>query len=85
MRKRDDETAIEFLRRVTEWLDCEQESLLSDLPSVQAVLDYAELWSIYDTDLMEGIIECIHEGADPQPFLDFVRKYDLKWEIPAAY
>lgn len=84
MRQKEGETAIEFLRRVIEWLGCEQESLLSDLPSVQSVLDYAELWTVYGTDLMEGIIECIHDGDDPKPFLDFVAKYDLKWQIPAS-
>jgi hypothetical protein len=83
MRQREDETAIEFLRRVVEWLGCEYESLLDDLPSVQAVLDYVELWTVYDTELMSGIIECIQVGDNPQPFLDFVRKYDLKWEIPS--
>ena len=84
MRKRDDESAIEFLRRVVEWLNVEQESLLADLPTVQAVLDYADLWTVYQTDLMSGIIEAIEDGDDPKPLADFVEKYELNWTIPSA-
>lgn len=82
MRQKEGETAIEFLRRVVEWLGCEYESVLTALPTVQAVLEYADLWTVYDTDLLDGIFAAIEEGDDPEPFLDFVAKYDLKWEIP---
>ena len=84
MQKRDDESAVDFLRRVVNWLNHEQESLLSDLPTVQAVLDYAELWSIYRTDFMTGILEAISEGDDPSPLLDFIAKYNLNWTIPTV-
>lgn len=88
MKQRDDELAIDFVRRVIGWLDCEQESLLQDLPSVEAVFEYAALWSTYDTDLMVGIEEMIeHHGADPKPLQDFIKKHGLNWDtdwIPKA-
>jgi len=80
MKQREDETSIDFLRRVTSNLNCEQESLLTDLPTVQAVLDYAALWDVYGTDLMVGIEEAILDwGADPKPLKDFIAKYNLDW------
>lgn len=83
MRKYDDETAIEFMRRVVEWLSCESESLLSDLSTVEAVLEYADLWSVYKTDFMSGILECIAEGDDPKPLQRFIKKHKLNaWAIP---
>jgi hypothetical protein len=84
MKKRNDESAMEFLRRVISWLDCEQESLLTSLPSVEAILDYAALWTTYNTDLMSGIIECIEDGDDPKPLKDFILKYKLNWQVPTA-
>lgn len=83
MLQQPDETAIEFARRVIGWLNHEEESLLDDLPSIQAVFDYAELWATYDTDLMVGIVEAIEEGADPKPLADFIAKYNLDWTVPA--
>lgn len=75
-----DETPMGYLRRLVNWCDMESESLLDDLPSVQAVVDYFELWHTYDTDFLQGIIECIHEGDSPKPYRAFVRKYKLPWE-----
>lgn len=82
MRKRDNETAIEFMRRMLAWLDTEEESLLSALPSTQAVLDYAELWAVYDTELLTGILDTIREGADPAALFAFIEKYKLNWTVP---
>ena len=83
MKKRDDETAMEFMRRVVEWLNCERESILTDLPTVKAVFEYAELWSIYNTDMMDGILECISEGDSPEPLQEFIKKHKLTtWKIP---
>ena len=76
-----DETPIEFLRRAISNLDNEQDWLLQDLPSAQAVVDYFKLWDIYGTDLMVGIEEAIEEGADPNPLQDFVKKYELDWNL----
>ncbi|MEE9214887.1 MAG: hypothetical protein V3U54_08855 [Thermodesulfobacteriota bacterium] len=74
------ETAMGYLRRLVSNCNMETESLLDDLPSVQAVVDYFGLWHTYDTDFMEGIIECIEDGDNPKPYVDFVKKYNLPWE-----
>ena len=75
--QKDDESAMEFLRRVVGWCDHEQESFLDDLPSVDAVLDFFGLWAVYGTDFWTGILECIAEGDDPRKARAFVRKYKL--------
>lgn len=77
---KDDETAMEKLRRMVNWLDHEPESLLSDLPCIQAIEEYFDLWKVYGTDFAEGIRECILEGDDPKPWNDFVKKWKLPWE-----
>jgi hypothetical protein len=79
-----DETAAEYLRRIASNLNYENESLLDVLPTVQAVIEYFELWSVYDTDFMQGILESIEEGADPVPLENFVKKWNLSWTIPKA-
>lgn len=75
--QKDDESAIEYLRRAVEWCNYESETMLESLPSVEAVLDFFDLWSVYGTDFWSGIRECIAEGEDPQPALDFVQKHSL--------
>lgn len=72
-----DETAIEYLRRVAECSGAEYESLWDDLPSVEAVLDFFDLWHDYDTDFWAGILECIAEGDSPAKARAFIRKYKL--------
>lgn len=79
MIQKTDETAMEFLRRVVHNMDFEHEYLLDDLKSVEAILDYAALWSVYDTDFMEGIWASIYEGDDPKPLQDFCEKHNLTW------
>lgn len=76
-----DETPIEYLRRIVHNLDYEQDSLLHALPSISSIIEYFELWSFYDTDLMVGIIECIEEGEDATPYNNFVLKYNLPWAL----
>lgn len=82
MKQSEGESAMGFLRRVVSVLNSEYETHLNDLPSVQAILDFAELWSVYDTDYLSGIFECIEEGADPKPYKDFVAKHNLPWRCP---
>jgi hypothetical protein len=74
-----EESAIEYMRRIVHNLDYESENFLEDLKTIQALVDYFELWHVYDTDLYVGIIECIEEGDDPKPYNDFVAKYNLPW------
>ena len=55
----------------------EQESLLEHLPTVEAVCDFFDLWSAYDTDFWSGVLECIAEGDDPKAALAFIAKHKL--------
>ncbi len=79
----DDETATDYLRRVVANLNHEHEGMLDDLPSVEAVLEYFELWHKYGTDFWEGIVEAIQDDGDsPAPVKAFIKKYNLDWEVP---
>jgi len=71
------ETAMEYLRRVVGNCDHEMEDLLFDLPSVEAILDFYDLWHAYDTDFWSGVLDCIAEGDSPAKARAFVRKYKL--------
>ena len=55
MKPRKDETAFDFLDRVVGWLKYENCEILETLPTTDAILDYAALWSTYDTDFLAGI------------------------------
>jgi hypothetical protein len=77
----DKELPIEYLRRLIQNVNYEPETLLQDLPSVQAIVEFFDLWEIYGTDFLAGIIECIEDGDDPKPYLKFVKKYKLPWQI----
>ena len=81
--KHTDETPAEYLRRVVHNLGHETESLLDDMPTIAALLEYFDLWAVYDTDYLSGILECIAEGDSPKPLQDFIDKYKLPWTIPA--
>ncbi len=72
------ETSMEFLRRLVNNMDHETESLLDDLPSIDAIIEYFNLWNIYDTDFLVGIEEAIEvDGNDPGPYNKFKRKFGL--------
>lgn len=73
----DGESAFEYLKRVVNNLDYETCSMTYSLPSVEAVLDFFDLWRQYGTDLWEGVMECIAEGDDAEPAIQFARKYKL--------
>lgn len=79
--QQEDELPIEFLRRMVAAFSFEHESLLDALPRVSAVLEYFDLWAIYDTDLLGGIAEVIEEGEDPEPYNSFVRRHKLNWRV----
>lgn len=80
----DGETAIEYLRRVVHNCNYETESLLDDLPSVEAVIEFFELWHAYGTDFWSGVCECIATGDDPARARAFLDKWSLTWELPTA-
>lgn len=73
------ESAIDYIRRALAWLSHEDEAILSKLKTTRAVTDYFELWHKYDTDLLDGILEAISEGADPAPAMDFNKKNKMGW------
>jgi len=78
-----DETPVETLRRAVSWLDYNNEDMLSELPSVEACLDFFNLISNeYDVSTFEEVMECIEEGcAEPDPLAEFVVRWGLwdKW------
>lgn len=71
------ESAMEYLRRAVGKLDYETCSLLGTLPSVDAVLDFFDLWHNYGTDMWAGVMDCIVDGESPDPAIAFVKKYKL--------
>lgn len=79
-----DEYAIEYLRRVVSNLNFEQETELQDLPTIQACVEYFELWDKYDTDLLQGVIENIEAGEDAVFYNNFVNKWELPWNLYIA-
>ena len=72
-----DETAMEYLRRAVQWCSYEGEGLLDKLTTVDAVLNFFDLWHAYDTEFWSGVLECIAEGDSPQAALAFIRKHKL--------
>lgn len=75
--KKQNENAIDYLRRMTYWLDNEEDSLLDSLPTIESIVNFFELWEIYDTDFASGIVEAIELGQDPKDWNDFIDKYKL--------
>lgn len=71
------ETAMEYLRRVVGCVAHEPESLLDQLPTPAAIIDFFVLWDTYDTEYLAGVIECIEAGADPAPYEEFVARHGL--------
>lgn len=81
MRRREDESPAEFLRRVVSWIDHEDEGVLDALPSVEALFDYVGLWTDYDTDFLQSIFEVIEEGLDsPDNYHAFLDKWNIPWK-----
>jgi hypothetical protein len=79
--KHPNESAADYMRRIVANINSEQEDLLDDLPSIAAIVEFFELWSRYNTDYLEGILECIADGDSPKPLHHFIRKYNLSWKI----
>jgi len=81
-----DEMPIHYLRRMVDVLGWEDEGILLQLKTTQAVIEFFDLWHVYQTDYWLGIITSICEGADPKPALDFIRKHGLNdWRHKVAY
>ena len=76
--KRSDETPAEFLQRVVQNLGYEEGSLLDQMPSVDALLDYYGVFCTdYGTDYWEGVLECIADGDSPDKANDFIARWNL--------
>lgn len=73
------EPAIEYMRRIVNSCNYELEGILYDLPSIEAIVEYFELQSQYDTEFQEGILEAIANGDSPEAYNAFVEKWDLSW------
>jgi hypothetical protein len=75
--QREDESAMEYLRRVVSVCDCESEGVLGHLKTVDAVLDFFDLWHTYDTEFWDGVLDSIRDGANPEPAEAFVSRHQL--------
>ena len=76
--QRDDESAIEYLRRVANNSGYEVEAIWDQLPSVEACLEFYELWGAYGTDYWSGILECIADGDSPDKARAFGCRFTLR-------
>jgi hypothetical protein len=76
-----DETAMQELRRMVNVLNFHDESLLDELPTMAACVEFAVLVTkTYGVDDLSGVEEVILEnGSDPKPLVDFVKKHKLPW------
>lgn len=72
-----DETPMEYLSRAIGHLGYESCNLLDTLPTVEAVLDFFDLWYVYGTDYWAGVLECIAEGESPKAARAFIKKHKL--------
>lgn len=73
--RHDNESTVDYMRRIVQNLNHEPEYLLDELPTIQAAVDYFELWHVYDADFWSGVVEAISQGADPAPARRFIRKH----------
>jgi len=76
------ESAADYIRRIANNFGTERGAILDDLPTLAACVEYHGLWDVYDTDFLEGILESIADGDDPEPLRAFIRKWKLPWRIP---
>lgn len=53
---------------------------MDHMPNVEAICDFFDLWTTYDTDLWVGILEAISDGESPLPAKKFVKKHGLPKE-----
>lgn len=80
MARKHDETAIEYMRRIVSHLDNEPESILEDFKTIHALVEFFELWAVYDTYYANGCQQLIESReASPKAWNSFVKKYDLPW------
>lgn len=82
--QQEDESAVEYLRRVIEHLGYQSNSLLDQLPTTEAALEFFELYSHhYGTDSWEGVLDEISDGKSSRPARDFIAKHNLPtdWTI----
>lgn len=72
------ESPFEYVERLVSAMEWETGFILDQFKTLDCLLDYFDLWYDYDTEYWSGILECIAEGDDPKPALDFIKKYKLK-------
>jgi hypothetical protein len=82
------ESAAEYMSRVVSNLGHEVCALYDELPCVEAVLQFFELWHTYDTDLWSGVLEAISDGESSEPARRWARRWkqserlaDIRWAV----
>lgn len=71
MARHENESAIDYLRRMISYLDYEEEGILQALPEVEAVLEYVALLAHYDVETLDAVFEAIQDGADAGHYVRF--------------
>jgi hypothetical protein len=77
----DGECAMDFLRRVVSQCNYEYDTILEQLPTPAAVIEFFELQHHYDTEFLSGIMQQILHGASPIRYNEFVQRHNLDWTI----
>jgi hypothetical protein len=79
MPQKPNESAMDYLRRLTGWLDYNDTETLDKLPSIEALVEFFELISDeYDVSTYDEVIGVIeNEGAKAaKPLIAFWERYD---------
>jgi len=74
-----EETPIETLRRLVNFYEFEEESLLMQLPNIQAIVELWAVCQVYDVDFVADVVAEIGEGQDAKTYNDYVTKHSLPW------
>lgn len=84
MAKSETENFRDYMERIAAVLTMEDDNLVDSFPSIKAVVEFFELFDVYDTDLFTGIQEAIAEGADVKPLAEFIVRNNLEkeWDAP---
>lgn len=80
---------ITYVPKVTAWGKLQvimnrcgriEEGFLNDLPTIESIIEFIDLPCKYDVIALHYIDEAITEdGASPDVWNDFVKKYELNW------
>lgn len=75
-----DETGADYLRRVVETINRENEFVLDQLVTPESVLDYVDVLDTYSASNLTDIGIAIETGShDAGLYNEFLAKHDLRW------